>query len=147
MATLQKKWLRAVSFIALFFVIVGIGFVVKAEATKRASSKTKVANATSSKKHKQFAAYTFYYNGPSYSVSDVTNESNWVYDPDGNTCSGDNEQACTIQVDAAFVNNPATTPTLKTSTNLTATLNSTYNTAYVTGSSDAGMAISNAEHP
>jgi hypothetical protein len=80
-------------------------------------------------------------------VSDVTNESNWAYDPNGNTCSGVNAQACTIQVDASYVNNPSTAPTLKTSTNLTATLNPTYSTAYVTGSADAGMSISNAEHP
>lgn len=111
----------------------------------KAPTKKKVAVV---KKTKLVPTYTFYYNGPDFSVDEVTKESNWVYDATDNTCSGDNDQACTIKVNTSFVNNPGTaTPTLKTATNLTASLNTTYSSAYVTGSSDGGMLISNAAHP
>lgn len=93
------------------------------------------------------AEFTFYYDGPSFDVADVTNEANWKYDSEANECSGINDQACTIRISDAYVDNPLTTPALKSTANLTATLRSPYNTAYVTGSADSGMSISNEAHP
>ncbi|EHQ26572.1 hypothetical protein [Mucilaginibacter paludis] len=70
MATLQKKWLRAVSFIALFFAIVGFGYVVKAEVSKIAHIKT--AKVTPVKKHKQVDYYWYQKNASGNYVFDHT---------------------------------------------------------------------------
>ncbi|WP_316831935.1 hypothetical protein [Pedobacter aquatilis] len=90
-------------------------------------------------------SYTFYYDGPDYTATEVTDESNWKYDADDNTCSDVNEQACTIRVSSAFVDNPTTAPTLKTSLNLTAAA-SAPSVNYINGSADGTMQISNEPH-
>ncbi len=83
---------------------------------------------------------TFYYSGPDYKSENVTNPSNWAYDPEENLCSGFDEMACTIQVDNSFVNSG--TNTLKSSIALTATT-SAPDIAYITGSADKQMRIYN----
>lgn len=87
---------------------------------------------------------TFYYSGPDYKSENVTNPSNWTYDPEENLCSGYNGRACTIQVDDSFVNSG--TNTLKSSIALTAT-NSAPDIAYITGSADKDMDIYNQARP
>jgi hypothetical protein len=86
--------------------------------------------------------YTFRYNGPDHSKANVENESNWIYTTDPITCDDTPEQACSIVVDEAFVNNPLTTPTLKSSLNLDVTPFSS-SSAYVSGSDDATMEVVN----
>ncbi|WP_316805413.1 hypothetical protein [Pedobacter nototheniae] len=88
--------------------------------------------------------YTFFYNGTTFDKASVENESNWVYDSNDETVCDDRAQsACTIQVDENFVNTPLTTPTLKSSTNLSASIHATLGTAFVTGSADSNMLIYN----
>ena len=89
--------------------------------------------------------YTFYYDGPDYTAAQVTNESNWKFDADDNTCSGINEQACTIRVSASFVDNPTSSPSLKSSLNLVSTA-SAPSINYVSGSADGALQISNEAH-
>ena len=86
--------------------------------------------------------YTFRYNGPDHSKANVENESNWIYTTDPITCDDTPEQACSIVVDEAFVNNPLTTPTLKSSLNLDVTPFSS-SSAFVSGSDDATMEVVN----
>ncbi|TKC03476.1 DUF6520 family protein [Pedobacter cryotolerans] len=86
--------------------------------------------------------YTFRYNGPDHSKANVENESNWIYTTDPITCDDTPEQACSIVVDEAFVNNPLYTPTLKSSLNLAGTPFSS-SSAFVSGSDDATMEIVN----
>ncbi|MCZ4243542.1 hypothetical protein [Pedobacter punctiformis] len=94
--------------------------------------------------HAKTNTYTFYYSGPSFSKTDVENENNWIYDSSNETvCDDTPQKACTIQVSDTFVNNPASAPTLKTSTNLSAQLHTTLGTAYVIGSADENMLITN----
>lgn len=101
-------------------------------------------SAFKNKSTKKRANLTFYYNGPDYTTSNVTDHTNWVYDPDDNLCSGTNGQACTIQVDDSFVNSGSNT--LKSNIALTAST-SAPNIAYVTGSADSGMGIYNEARP
>lgn len=93
------------------------------------------------------AMYTFYYDGPDYSVAEVTDESNWRHDADNNICSGDNQQACTIQVSDAYVDSPLAAPkTLKSSLNLTAAT-SAPNIAFINGAADGSLQIYNEVRP
>ncbi|RYD97153.1 MAG: hypothetical protein EOP54_11765 [Sphingobacteriales bacterium] len=99
-------------------------------------------------KSEQKTGYTFYYNGPNLSVSEVEKESNWVYDEDDNECSAINHQACSIRInDVNLVDLSGDDPILKTEANLSATLNPSYSTAYVTGSADDTMQKFNEAHP
>ncbi|RZK37834.1 MAG: hypothetical protein EOO90_24145 [Pedobacter sp.] len=84
--------------------------------------------------------YTFRYNGPNYSQANVENEANWIHD-ESVACTDVPQKACSIKVDASFVNNPLTTPTLKSSLNLATDLYS--GTAFVEGSDDGSMEIIN----
>lgn len=85
--------------------------------------------------------YTFRYNGPDYLQANVETESNWVYSADPITCDGEPEEACSILVDESFVNNPMTTPTLKSSLNI---ISDVYlSTAFVKKSDDETMEIVN----
>jgi hypothetical protein len=86
--------------------------------------------------------YTFRYNGPDYAQANVENEANWVHD-ESVTCVDAPQKACSIVVDQAFVNNPSTTPTLKSSLNLQSDIYS--GTAFVEGSDDGSMEIINRE--
>ncbi|RZJ91811.1 MAG: hypothetical protein EOO20_03995 [Chryseobacterium sp.] len=84
--------------------------------------------------------YKFRYNNPSdYSQGAVQTESNWIHDESAPECDGVLEQPCTILVDQNFVNT-GSTPTLKTSLNITASATSS---GFVTGSSDNTMVIEN----
>lgn len=121
--------------VGLVILIVGFGILI----TQSAFKKYKLKN-------EKYTTYTFYYDGPNFEVENVEKESNWHYDAAGNTCSGDNRQACTIRISGDYVDNPLTAPALKTSANLSATLNSIFNTAYVTGSDDPSMEIFNAKN-
>ena len=85
--------------------------------------------------------YTFRYNGPDHSKANVENESNWVYTTSPITCDDVPQEACSIVVDQAFVNNPLTTPTLKSSLNIVA--DNYLSTAFVKESDDDTMEIVN----
>ena len=85
--------------------------------------------------------YTFRFNDANHSEANVEDESKWVYDATAGDCDQEQEQACLIKVDAAYVNAGAT-PTLKSSLNLNANAISSSN-AYVAGSADGDMEIQN----
>lgn len=81
--------------------------------------------------------YTFEYNSSvSPTVANVQNNSNWAYNPDADECDNTQRQACTIQVTEASVDNPTTSPTLKSSFSIGATLYVPAGTAYVSSISD-----------
>ena len=122
--------------VGLVVLVVGFGILITQSAFKK-----------NTLKNKMYATYTFYYDGPNFEVENVEEENNWRYDAAGNTCSGENRQACTIRISGDYVDNQTTAPTLKSSANLSATLNSIFNTAYVTGSDDHSMEIFNAKKP
>ena len=85
--------------------------------------------------------YTFRFNDANHSEANVEDESKWVYDATAGDCDQEQEQACLIKVDAAYVNAGAS-PTLKSTLNLNASAISSAN-AYVAGSADASMEIQN----
>lgn len=99
----------------------------------------------------------FKYTGLDYSEEEVQDTDNWTYhgiNPSG--CEDIDQRACVIWVSEEFVNpeipasgsNPAIPPTLKKEDLVLAT--SIYvqdETAYVTGSNDTFMEISNDENP
>ncbi|QXU41449.1 hypothetical protein [Pedobacter sp. D749] len=94
------------------------------------------------------AQYTFSYTytgSNPYSVANVTNPSHWEYTPSSEGCSGD-ERACTIRIDQEYVDLSAT-PALKSTASLTAALNPSTSTAYITGSADDFMDIQNSDQP
>lgn len=91
--------------------------------------------------------YTFYYSGPTdYSQAHVEDEANWTYVASSDLCDFTDEKACRLQIDESYVNNPTTSPSLKSSANIAADVNSTYNTAYVISTADNNAVISNAPH-
>eukprot|EP00744_Colponema_vietnamica_P037632 GILI01068826.1.p1 GENE.GILI01068826.1~~GILI01068826.1.p1 ORF type:complete len:123 (+),score=3.28 GILI01068826.1:346-714(+) len=114
----------------LFAFILGIGLVFTQSAFKSTNR----------------TLYTFRYVGADYLKASVENESNWIYDSSAASCDDSPEQACTIKVDAAFVNNPTTTPSLKSSLNLVAALHSP-GSAYVESADDDQMEIINRSQP
>lgn len=120
--------------LGLVALVLGFGFVMTQSAF---SVNTENAKRT---------MYTFYYDGPDYTHAAVTNESNWKYDPGNNLCSRINERACTIQVSSVFVNNPTSSPSLKSTLNLSAAAFSP-NINYITGSSDLNLVIANDARP
>jgi len=85
--------------------------------------------------------YTFRYNDANHSKANVEDESKWVYAPTAAGCDEIQQRACTILVDQAYVN-PGSTPTLKTSLNLSAT-SFDANNAFVSNSADGNMEIQN----
>ncbi|MEZ2334784.1 hypothetical protein AB6735_04080 [Mucilaginibacter sp. RCC_168] len=104
MATSQKKWQRAISFIALFFAIVGIGFVVKAEGNKTADSKgnSAVNNSNHHKKTvRKFTTEVWYYTPDTApSGSAIYTSSNYTStEPDN--CGG----ATTVPCEISFTEN------------------------------------------
>lgn len=87
--------------------------------------------------------YTFEYNGSDFSESAVETPSNWTYTASTDLCNGALAKPCRIQVSEAYVNNPATTPTLKTAINIVAAENTVTNTHYVDEIADDDGVISN----
>jgi len=66
------------------------------------------------------AQYTFHYTGPgTMSESQVENVANWSRD-ESTQCPDGDDYACSIRVDETYVDNPLTSPTLKSSTNIDA---------------------------
>jgi hypothetical protein len=131
MATKRKVWLSAIASIALI-AVVGLGLAFKP-----------VGNIKKVAAKKSGTMYTFAYNGPDFSVANVENEANWSYTSSTDLCDGIDVKPCRIQVSESFVNNPGTAPTLKSTANVSATLNSTFSTAYVDGLDDPDGVISN----
>lgn len=61
--------------------------------------------------------YTFEYTPPAsdpYSAAHVQDTANWVFTSTPDPCLG-SDKACTLEVPADFVNNPGSSPTLKSS--------------------------------
>ena len=88
-------------------------------------------------------AYTFYYDGPvPATVSEVEDVNNWKFDAEGQECDNEAETACTITIDKSHVDdtNPLK-PILQSSANLDAS--ASLSSAYVVGSADINMNISN----
>ncbi|MEO6523856.1 MAG: hypothetical protein ABIN91_19385 [Mucilaginibacter sp.] len=98
MATSQKKWLRAVSFLALFFAIVGLGFVVKAEVNKNANLKVVKKNTTVKKRVDN--PVTYYYTASSNSDPSIQNASNWSTNAPEGGCDGET-YLCQVVYDGA----------------------------------------------
>ena len=106
----------------LVALVLGFGFVIVNSAFKAHESRTQ---------------YAFHYQGPEeMEIGDVTDEANWVYDATPISCTPGTDEACSILIDGAYVNNPLTAPQLSSSAALTAEL-SDKGTARVTGSADA----------
>ncbi|MFB6453789.1 hypothetical protein ACE38W_00855 [Chitinophaga sp. Hz27] len=102
---------------------------------------------TTTTKKSRATMYTFYYNGSSFTVNDVQNPTKWTYTSNSSLCDGTDEQACRIQVPATYVDNPTTAPTLKSTVNIQAALNSSTSTAYVVSTAaGASGVISNSLH-
>lgn len=91
--------------------------------------------------HSKRVQYTFRYNDTNHSKANVEDESKWLYDPSAAGCDENPQQACLITVDETYVN-PGSTPTLKSSLNISAAAFSSSN-AYVAGSADGSMEIQN----
>lgn len=91
----------------------------------------------------KYASYTFYYDGPDFTRANVELESNWIYTPGTDLCSGTEVKPCRIQVSEDYVNNPSTSPTLKSLINITAKQNMLYGTYYVKELDDLNGVISN----
>nr|MBC7614375.1 hypothetical protein [Pseudopedobacter sp.] len=90
------------------------------------------------------AMYTFYYSGPTdYSKANVENEANWTYVASTDLCDFIDEKACRIQIDESYVNNPTSSPTLKSSADVLTNTDLTHSTAYVISTADNGAVISN----
>ncbi|MFD2285953.1 hypothetical protein GJU39_01305 [Pedobacter petrophilus] len=97
---------------------------------------------SSSEKSDKRARYTFYYNGPlAAAQADVEQETNWVTTPPL-SCDNVNQRPCTIEVDANYVNT-GSTPTLKSTLNISADLDAIHGTYFVDGSADGSMNITN----
>lgn len=129
-----KKSLIAVG--SALTLTVGIAFAVNAMENKVDKQSTMT---------KEETLYTFEYNGPDFSQANVEDESNWTYTPNTDMCSGSDERPCKLQVSASYVNNPSTSPTLKSATNISAALNTTSNSHYVDGIADPLGNFSNRE--
>ncbi|MCX2584817.1 hypothetical protein [Pedobacter sp. MR22-3] len=97
-------------------------------------------SAFKSEKTSKLERYQFRYTGPSLSQADVEEETYWTHDESAPVCDNEQEAACTITVYKSFVNE-GTTPTLKSSLNISAS--NAASTAYVSGSSDNTMDIIN----
>ncbi|WP_133586140.1 hypothetical protein [Sphingobacterium yanglingense] len=137
MRSLKNNWLSAG--ITLLFLL-GAFFVV------RAMEKKEIKETIPKSKQpvqKAEVLYTFEYKGPDFSKANVENEANWVYTPNTELCEGSEEIPCRIQVSQSYVDNPTTSPTLKSMTNITADLNPISNTHFVDGIADASGVISN----
>jgi len=94
-------------------------------------------------KGEQRAQFAFHYSGPStMTVSEVQDEQNWTYDLTPVTCPSGTNQACSILIDEAYVDNPSSAPTLSSSAAITAEL-SPANKARVTGSADNSFTKNN----
>jgi hypothetical protein len=71
-----------------------------------------------------------------YDVAHVEDKSNWDLNQSAAECDQTDEEACTIRVPEADVDNPGPSATLKSSFSISATTNSTTGTAYVSSLSD-----------
>ncbi len=116
--------------------ILGIAFAVNAM-EKKVDKQSTVT--------KEETLYTFEYTGSDFSQASIEDESNWTYTANTDMCNGSNERPCKLQVSASFVNNPNTSPTLKSAANISAGYNSTSDSHYVQGIADPLGNVSNRE--
>jgi hypothetical protein len=96
---------------------------------------------------KRAVTHVFQFTGTP-SVSNVQNISNsfWVYQGESLAlCDDVQEKACRIEVGDSFVDNPSSPTKLKSIT-ITATLQTSFNTAYVTALTGTGNIFSNQDH-
>ncbi|RYD96479.1 MAG: hypothetical protein EOP54_13655 [Sphingobacteriales bacterium] len=87
--------------------------------------------------------YTFKYNGSNFSESAVENPANWTYTASTDLCNGALVKPCRIQVSETYVDNPSTTPTLKSAINIVAAENTGTSTHYVDEIADEEGVVSN----
>jgi hypothetical protein len=115
-------------------IALGVGLVMVTSAfTKAPQTKTAQGNYTS---------YTFEYSGPDYTVAHVEDPSNWTYTTSSPSCSG-NQIACSLQATDSYVDVSGSSPVLKSTINIQATLVPGPNTARVTGMDDPNGSFSN----
>ncbi|MBD1420998.1 hypothetical protein [Sphingobacterium chuzhouense] len=140
MATVKNNRTRTGIALFLFFLF-GAFLVVNAMEKNRGEREEKQVETK-----KADELYTFEYNGPDFSKANVEDESHWSFTPSTELCDGLDERPCRIQVSAAYVDNPNTSPSLKPSANISASLNSGTNTHYVDAIADAAGVISNMQN-
>jgi len=91
-----------------------------------------------------FTTYLFEFDASQpYDVSHVQDKANWDLNQNAGECDETPEAACTIRVPESDVDNPGTSATLKSAFSITAAMNSTTSTAYVTSLSDGLAQIFN----
>lgn len=125
MKTLKMNFFSVLALIVAFGLVIGMSAFTSAENTKRTT-------------------YTFFYDGPSNpDVSEVEEEDHWTYDATPQPCDDEPETACTIEIDAAFVDviTDPLVPRLKQEAELRAAASD--NSAYVISSDDENMSIAN----
>lgn len=128
MATKKRVWLSAIALIVLAsFATLAFKPLPKEKAPVK----------------KRDTMYTFYYNSSDFSEAEVERESNWSYTAGTDLCDGVDAKPCRIQVSETYVNNPTSAPSLKTSADISAALNSSTGTHYVDGVADPDGVISN----
>ncbi|QPH40553.1 hypothetical protein [Pedobacter endophyticus] len=123
--------------LGLVALVLGFGLTIVSSAFKGAN--------TSANKRVQYTFNYTYSGSDPFSVANVTDPGHWAYAPDSEGCSGE-QKACTIRIDEDYVDLSAT-PTLKSTASLTAALDPSTNTAYITGSADDFMSIENSDQP
>jgi len=123
--------------LGLVALVLGFGLTITTSAFKNADK--------SENKRVQYTFSYTYTGSDTYSVANVTEPTHWSYTPDSEGCSGD-ERACTIRIDQEYVD-LSSTPALKSTASLTAALNPSTSTAYITGSADDFMDIQNSDQP
>lgn len=140
MATLKNNRLRAsLTLLLSALFLFGVFFMVKG---MDRNDKVEKQNETV----KADELFTFEYTGSNFSKTAVENEANWSIAPSNELCDGAEEVPCRIQVSSTYVNNPTSSPTLKTSANIAAALNSSTGTHYVNSMADPSGVISNREN-
>lgn len=91
-----------------------------------------------------YATYLFEFDVTQpYDVSHVQDKGNWHLNQNAGECDATNEAACTIRVPESDVDNPGSSATLKSSFSITASMNSSTSTAYVSSLSDGSAQIFN----
>lgn len=132
---INEKVMNIIKKLPLMAFVLGLGFMISMSSFKE--------EVKAPAKYDQNASYTFQYNGPDFSQASVELASNWVYVADTDLCNGAKVKPCRIQVSEDYVNNPSTSPALKSIINISAEQNTLHGTYYVKGLDDPTGVISN----
>lgn len=118
----------------LFAIVTGVALVMVTSAFKQAP-KDKSGD----------TLYTFQYNPPAtnpFSVTNIENVSNWSSTSTSPGCSG-NQKACSIEATDDYVDNSGSSPVLKSTIDIQATLTPLTGTARVTSIADPDGSFAN----